>query len=62
MTGFPAEVIGIACLHALTTANPKVRYAIVPNRLPINLISLGLMPMPILDKLAAEFMGIKRRS
>jgi NAD(P)-dependent dehydrogenase (short-subunit alcohol dehydrogenase family) len=60
-TGFPAEVIGRAVWHALTTPKPKVRYAIVPNRLP-NWIIPRLMPMRILDKLVAEFMGIKRKS
>jgi len=60
-SGFPAEVIGRAVWHALTTAEPKVRYAIVPNRLP-NWIIPRLMPMRILDKLVAKFMGIIPRS
>ena len=60
-SGFPAEVIGRAVWHALTTAKPKVRYAIVPNRLP-NWIIPRLMPMRILDKLVAKFMGIIPRS
>jgi NAD(P)-dependent dehydrogenase (short-subunit alcohol dehydrogenase family) len=60
-SGFPAEVIGRAVWRALTTAKPKVRYAIVPNRLP-NWIIPRLMPMRILDKLVAKFMGIEPRS
>ena len=57
-SGFPAEVIGRIVWHALTAARPKVRYAVVPNRLP-NWIIPRLMPMRILDKLVAQFMGIK---
>jgi NAD(P)-dependent dehydrogenase (short-subunit alcohol dehydrogenase family) len=60
-SGFPAEVIGRAVWHALTAAKPKVRYAVVPNPLP-NWIIPRLMPMRILDKLVADFMGIKPRS
>ena len=56
--GFPAEVIGKAVWHALTTARPKVRYAVVPNCVP-NWIIPRLMPMRLLDKLVAKFMGIK---
>jgi NAD(P)-dependent dehydrogenase (short-subunit alcohol dehydrogenase family) len=58
--GFPAGVIGNIVYHALTTKNPKDRYAIVPNRLT-NWIIPQLIPMRILDKLVAQFMGIKRR-
>ena len=60
-SGFPAEVIGRAVWRALTTPKPRVRYAVVPNRLP-NWIIPRLMPMRILDKLVAKFMGIKPRS
>ncbi len=59
--GFSAEVIGEVVWQALTTTKPKVRYAVVPNRLP-NWIIPRLMPMRILDRLVAEFMGIKRKS
>jgi len=60
-SGYPPEVIGNAVWRALTTARPKVRYAIVPNRLT-NWIIPQMIPMRILDKLVAQFMGIKRRS
>jgi hypothetical protein len=60
-SGFPAEVIGRAVWRALTTPKPRVRYAVVPNCLP-NWIIPRLMPMRILDKLVAKFMGIKPRS
>jgi hypothetical protein len=59
--GFSAEVVGDVVWQALTTTKPKVRYAVVPNRLP-NWIIPRMMPMRILDRLVAEFMGIKRKS
>jgi NAD(P)-dependent dehydrogenase (short-subunit alcohol dehydrogenase family) len=59
-SGFRAEVIGISVFNALTSKNPKVRYAIVPNRLT-NWIIPRLIPMRTLDKLVAQFMGIKRK-
>jgi len=58
--GFPAAVIGNTVCHALTTRNPKVRYALVPNRLT-NWIIPQLIPMRTLDKLVAQFMGIRRK-
>jgi len=59
-SGFPPEVIGGAVWRVLTISRPKVRYAIVPNRLT-NWIIPRLIPMRILDRLVADFMGIKRR-
>jgi NAD(P)-dependent dehydrogenase (short-subunit alcohol dehydrogenase family) len=59
--GFPAAVIGEAVCHALTAKNPKVRYAVVPNRLT-NWIIPRLIPTRTLDKLVARFMGIKRKN
>jgi short-subunit dehydrogenase len=58
-SGYPPEMIGNVVWHALTTMRPKVRYAIVPNRLT-NWIIPRLIPTRILDKLVARFMGIKR--
>jgi len=60
-SGYPAEMIGNAVWRALTISRPKIRYAIVPNRLT-NWIIPRLMPMRTLDKLVSQFMGIKRRS
>src|ERR1700719_4604172 len=60
VSGFPAAVIGNTVYQALTTKNPKVRYAVVPNRLT-NWIIPQLIPMRILDKLVVQFMGINRR-
>jgi NAD(P)-dependent dehydrogenase (short-subunit alcohol dehydrogenase family) len=59
-SGHPADVIGKAVWHALTTAKPRVRYAIVPNRLT-NWTIPRLLPMRTLDRLVAGFMGIRRR-
>jgi hypothetical protein len=59
-SGYPAEVIGKTVWRVLTIPRPKVRYAIVPNRLT-NWIIPRLIPMRILDKLVAQFMGIRRR-
>jgi NAD(P)-dependent dehydrogenase (short-subunit alcohol dehydrogenase family) len=58
--GLPAAAIGNTVYHVLTTKNPKVRYAVLPNRLT-NWIIPQLIPMRILDKLVAQFMQIKRR-
>jgi hypothetical protein len=59
-SGYSADVIARTVWHALTTAKPQVRYAIVPSRLT-NWIIPQLMPKRILDRLVARFMGIRRR-
>lgn len=61
VSGLPAAAIGNAVWHALTTAKPKAHYAIVPSRLT-NWIIPRLIPTRTLDKLIAQFMGIKRRA
>jgi NAD(P)-dependent dehydrogenase (short-subunit alcohol dehydrogenase family) len=58
-SGLAADVIGNVVWCALTERRPKVRYAVVPNRL-VNWTIPQLMPMRMLDKLVAGFMGIKR--
>jgi NAD(P)-dependent dehydrogenase (short-subunit alcohol dehydrogenase family) len=57
--GYPAAVIGNAVYQALTAKYPKVRSAVVPNRLR-NWIIPQLIPMRTLDKLIALYIGIKR--
>jgi NAD(P)-dependent dehydrogenase (short-subunit alcohol dehydrogenase family) len=59
--GFPAEVIGKAIYHALTTEHPQARSAVVPSPLK-NWIIPRLIPMRTLDKLIAQFFGIKRKA
>jgi NAD(P)-dependent dehydrogenase (short-subunit alcohol dehydrogenase family) len=59
--GFPAEVIGEAIYHALTTKHPQARHAVVPSPLK-NWIIPRLIPMRTLDKLIAQFFGIQRKA
>lgn len=59
-SGLAPEVIGKAVWRALTVRRPKVRSAIVPNRF-VNWTIPRLIPMRILDKLVAQFFGIKRQ-
>jgi NAD(P)-dependent dehydrogenase (short-subunit alcohol dehydrogenase family) len=59
-SGLAPEVIARAVWQALTSRTPKARTAIVPQRLK-NWTIPQLIPMRILDKLVAQFFGIKRR-
>jgi NAD(P)-dependent dehydrogenase (short-subunit alcohol dehydrogenase family) len=59
-SGLSPETIGKAVWLALTNARPKVCTAIVPQRFK-NWTIPQLIPMRILDKLVAQFFGIKRR-
>ena len=59
-SGLAPEVIGEAVWRALTVTRPRVRSAIVPKRL-MNWTIPQLIPMRILDKLVAQFFGIKKR-
>jgi NAD(P)-dependent dehydrogenase (short-subunit alcohol dehydrogenase family) len=59
-SGLAPEVIGEAVWRALTGTRPRVRFAIVPKRL-MNWTIPQLIPMRILDKLVAQFFGIKKR-
>jgi short-subunit dehydrogenase len=59
-SGLSPETIGQAVWLALTNARPKVCTAIVPQRFK-NWTIPQLIPMRILDKLVAQFFGIKRR-
>ena len=59
-SGLAPEVIGNAIWRALTARRPAVRPAFVPKRF-MNWTIPRLMPMRTLDKLIAQFFGIKRR-
>ena len=59
-SGLSPETIGQAVWFALTTARPRVCTAIVPQRFK-NWTIPQLIPMRTLDKLVAQFCGIKRR-
>jgi NAD(P)-dependent dehydrogenase (short-subunit alcohol dehydrogenase family) len=55
--GLPPEAIGQAVHIALTTARPKVRYAVVPQRL-VNWTLPMLLPKRVLDKLIGKQLGL----
>jgi NAD(P)-dependent dehydrogenase (short-subunit alcohol dehydrogenase family) len=55
--GFPPEKIGRAVHVALTTARPKVRYAIVPRRL-VNWTLPMLLPKRFVDKIIGKQLGL----
>jgi NAD(P)-dependent dehydrogenase (short-subunit alcohol dehydrogenase family) len=59
--GLPAAIIGKAIYHALTTKHPRACTAVVPSPLK-NWIIPRLIPTRTLDKLIAQFFGIKRRA
>lgn len=56
--GYPPEKVGQVVLRALTTPNPRVRYAVVPGN-PIIHILQGLLPKRILDEIIARGLGLK---
>ena len=57
--GFPPERIGEVIYTALTTAQPRVRYAIVPNAIT-NWFLPNLLPRRIIDNLLARSYGLTR--
>lgn len=59
-SGLAPEVIGKAVWRALTVQRPRVLSAIVPKRF-VNWTIPQLIPMRILDKLVAQFFGIKKQ-
>ena len=56
--GYPPEKVAQVVLRALTTPNPRVRYAVVPGN-PIVHILQGLLPKRILDEIIARGLGLK---
>ena len=57
--GLPAEKLGELVLHIMTTAKPKVRYAIVPQRLK-NWTIPQLLPKRMVDNIIAKQLGFKK--
>jgi len=57
--GLPPERLGEAVHVALTTAKPKARYAVVPQRFK-NWTLPGLLPARWLDAVLAKQMGLKK--
>jgi hypothetical protein len=58
--GLPPESLGEAVYHALTVAKPKVRYAVVPQRLN-NWTLPRLLPTRMLDAAMAKQMGLTKK-
>lgn len=56
--GLPAEKMGELVWHVLTTAKPKVRYAIVPQKFK-NWTLPRLLPKRLFDNLIAKQLGFK---
>ena len=54
--GYPPERVGEVIWKALTVPNPKVRYAVVPNRLSSWIIP-RILPKRMLDKMIAKNFG-----
>jgi len=59
--GYPPEKIGEVTLHALTTAKPRVRYAVVPGN-PIRNVIQGLLPKRTIDGIIAKNLGFKKKN
>src|SRR6202453_1515858 len=57
--GLPPERLGEAVHVALSTANPKARYAVVPHRFK-NWTFLRLLPVRMFDNFIAKQMGLKK--
>ncbi len=55
--GYPPEKVAQVVLRALTAANPRVRYAVVPGN-PIVHILQELLPKRILDAIIARGLGL----
>jgi NAD(P)-dependent dehydrogenase (short-subunit alcohol dehydrogenase family) len=54
--GLPPERLGRVIMHALTTAKPKTRYAVVPNFIQDRVVP-ALMPARMLDRIVAGRLG-----
>jgi NAD(P)-dependent dehydrogenase (short-subunit alcohol dehydrogenase family) len=54
--GLAPEKLGRVILHALTTASPKVRYAVVPSFIQDSLIP-AIMPRRMVDRIVAGRLG-----
>jgi hypothetical protein len=56
--GYPAEKVGDVVLHALTTANPRIRYSVISSRSFRRIIQL-LLPKRTVDNMIAKNLGFK---
>jgi NAD(P)-dependent dehydrogenase (short-subunit alcohol dehydrogenase family) len=55
--GFPPEKIGEVVWQALTTARPRVRYAVVPGNF-LNRLLPFIVPKRIIDRYIARYLGL----
>jgi NAD(P)-dependent dehydrogenase (short-subunit alcohol dehydrogenase family) len=58
--GLTPEKLGRVIMHALTTASPKVRYAVVPSFIQDRLLP-ALMPKRRLDRIIAGRLGLTQK-
>jgi NAD(P)-dependent dehydrogenase (short-subunit alcohol dehydrogenase family) len=54
--GYPPEKVGEVVLHALTTRNPRVRYAVIPGS-SFRRILQTLLPKRMVDRIIAKNLG-----
>jgi NAD(P)-dependent dehydrogenase (short-subunit alcohol dehydrogenase family) len=59
-SGLPPERIGEVVWHALTTRNPRVRYAVVPGSFLRRWIP-SLLPKRLIDRIVARALGFKQQ-
>jgi NAD(P)-dependent dehydrogenase (short-subunit alcohol dehydrogenase family) len=56
--GYPPEKVGEVVWHALTTPNPRVRYAVIPGSSFRRIIQM-LLPRRVVDRIIARNLGFK---
>jgi NAD(P)-dependent dehydrogenase (short-subunit alcohol dehydrogenase family) len=56
--GYPPEKVGEVVLQALTTPNPRVRYAVIPGS-SLRRIVQALLPKRVVDRIIARNLGFK---
>jgi NAD(P)-dependent dehydrogenase (short-subunit alcohol dehydrogenase family) len=56
--GYSPEKVGEVVWHALTTPNPRVRYAVIPGN-PLGRIIRQLLPKRMVDRIIARNLGFK---
>lgn len=57
--GYPPEKVGEVVLHTLTTAKPRVRYAVIPGSSFQRIIQM-LLPKRMVDNIIAKRLGFKK--
>lgn len=58
--GYPPEKVGEVTLHALTTSNPRVRYAVIPGS-SFRRILQSWLPKRFVDRIIASRLGFLRK-